>query len=114
MGAAAYLAALAPLASNDNPLNLLLFHGRHLMGLESGRQRLVPMEPGIGGVSSADFEPSWPTLLRLKAGLQNHSQTGPHAASALLHLSQHAKPAADAELTHTRVPLKLECRLSAT
>jgi uncharacterized protein with NRDE domain len=114
MDAEQYLAAVAARAGDYNPFNLLLFDGQRLLGLESRKQRVLSLKPGIGGVSNADFDTPWPKLLRLKAGLQQQRQTGLSDPPVLLPLLQHASPAADAELPHTGVPLKLERKLSAT
>lgn len=114
MDAPEYLNALVPLADTYNPFNLLLFDGHRLMGLESRHKRVLTLQPGIGGVSNADFDTPWPKLLHLKAGLQRHCQRGDTAVPQLLPLLQDSTTAADAELPHTGVPLELERRLSAT
>lgn len=109
-----YLAALAVRAGDFNPFNLLLFDGRRLMGLESRNCRVVDLQPGIGGVSNADFDTPWPKLLRLKASMQARGLAGYADAAQLLMLLQDNRHAAEAELPQTGVPLELERALSAT
>lgn len=114
MDAPEYLSFLLPLADTYNPFNLLLFDGQRLMGLESRHKKVLRLEPGIGGVSNADFGTPWPKLLRLKAGLHQQSQQGNTAVPQLLPLLQDSNLATDAELPRTGVPLALERMLSAT
>jgi uncharacterized protein with NRDE domain len=113
LDAPGYLAALAPKADRYNPFNLLVYDGQHLMGLESRHQRIVDMQPGIAGVSNADFDTPWPKLLRLKSGLRQQCGMGRTDAQDLLPLLQDRATAADADLPHTGIPLDRERVLSA-
>ena len=114
MDAADYLGRLAGQADSYNPFNLLLFDGQRLMGLESRKRRILTLQAGLGAVSNADFDTSWPKLVRLKSGLQQHCLEGRTGIPELLPLLQDRSIAADAALPHTGVTLELERTLSAT
>lgn len=109
-----YLTELAQRADVYNPFNLLLFDGNRLLGLESRKQRIVFLQPGLGGVSNADFDTPWPKLARLKSGLQKQCSAERTAIPDLLPLLQERTLAADANLPQTGIPLELERKLSAT
>jgi len=113
LDAASYLKAIASKADEYNPFNLLVFDGKQMLGLESRRTRIVPIRPGIGAVSNADFDTPWPKLERLKKGLTHNIQEGRLTVPELLPLLQDSTLATDAELPHTGVPLEWERRLSA-
>lgn len=113
MGAADYLNALARRAANFNPFNLLLFDGQQLLGLESRRQRIVSLPPGLGAVSNADFGTPWPKLVQLQNGLQQRSLEGRTGVAELLPLLQDRSQAASGELPATGVSPELERMLSA-
>lgn len=108
-----YLSALAAVAGQYNPFNLLVWDGHTLLGLESRHGRIVQPPPGIGAVSNADFDTPWPKLQRLKAGLLHQCQSGQTTANDLLPLLQDRTLAADKDLPETGVALDLERLLSA-
>jgi uncharacterized protein with NRDE domain len=108
-----YLQALVPHSGHYNPFNLLVFDGQHLMGLESRKQRLLSLQPGLGAVSNADFDTPWPKLLQLKNGLQQQLQQRRTRVADLLPLLQNKTLAAEGELPSTGVALELERLLSA-
>ena len=110
----AFLQQLALQASHYNPFNLLVYDGLQLMGLESQSARVVPLKPGIGAVSNANFHTPWPKLTRLVQGLESQVALGHSTAPLLLPLLQDRHMAADSDLPHTGVPLPLERMLSAT
>jgi uncharacterized protein with NRDE domain len=113
MGAAEYLHTLRQTAQDYNPFNLLVYDGQQLMGLESRGAKVIAMEPGMGGVSNADFQTPWPKLTRLKKHFQNtlqHSDGAPEHHLPLLHDDALAP---DSSLPNTGVSLELERTLSA-
>ena len=112
--AADYLEKIRPQAAAFNPFNLLVFDGQQLLGLESRQARLVPMAPGMGAVSNADFHTPWPKLRHLREHLQQRIARGETAHHQLWPLLQHGQPATDSELPSTGVPLALERALSST
>lgn len=109
----AYLQGLQTQASAYNPFNLLVFDGHTLLGLESRGARIVPLQPGVGAVSNADFHTPWPKLRQLREGLAARLARGETQDEHLWPLLQSRTLAADAELPHTGVPLELERALSA-
>lgn len=113
LNATTYLQALQPHVSTYNPFNLLVFDGHTLLGLESRGARIVPLSPGIGAVSNADFHTPWPKLQQLRAGLTTCVARGETQDEHLWPLLQSRTLAEDAELPHTGVPLALERALSA-
>ncbi|TAH11024.1 MAG: NRDE family protein [Curvibacter sp.] len=113
LDAEGYLQTLRTKASAYNAFNLLVFDGHTLMGLESRSGRILPMQPGAGAVSNADFHTPWPKLRQLKEGLTNLVTRGEADDAYLWPLLQSRAPAPDAELPATGVPLELERALSA-
>lgn len=113
MSAAAYLKKLARHAHIYNPFNLLVFDGESLMGLESRDGRLVEMQPGIGGVSNADFHTPWPKLMHLKHQLRMHLDDANVTDAQLLLMLRDKDIFPDSLLPQTGVPLEQERALSA-
>jgi uncharacterized protein with NRDE domain len=111
--AADYLTALAEHAADYNPFNLLVFDGQDLMGLESRHAKVLPLQPGIGAVSNADFLTPWPKLATLKDGLQALLTKAQPSDAELLDLLHHRSVAADADLPATGISLALERVLSS-
>jgi len=114
MDAPDYLQTLADRAGDYNPFNLLVFDGHQLVGLESRGARIVPMAPGMGAVSNADFQTPWPKLTRLKERLQAQLEAQGTDAGQLLPLLHDQTLADDNALPSTGVPHALERALSAT
>jgi uncharacterized protein with NRDE domain len=108
-----YLCALAELAADYNPFNLLVFDGARLMGLESRHAKVMAMQPGIGAVSNADFLTPWPKLSRLSGNLQTLLAQAHPSDAQLLTLLHNPTLAADADLPATGIPLALERALSS-
>lgn len=113
MGAAAYVKKLARHANAYNPFNLLVFDGKALMGLESRDARVVEIQPGMGGVSNADFHTPWPKLMHLKHQLRLHLEDADVTDAQLLLLLRDNDIAPDSLLPQTGVPLELERALSS-
>lgn len=114
LDAPTYLQQLARRAADYNPFNLLVYDGHTLMGLESRGAKLVPLQPGIGAVSNADFHTPWPKLTRISQRLQDHVEQQITDAPGLMPLLLDQSLAPDAHLPHTGVPLEWERLLSAT
>ena len=114
LDAPTYLLELAGRAADYNPFNLLVYDGRTLMGLESRGAKLVPLQPGIGAVSNADFHTPWPKLTRLSQRLQGQITRQRTNTPDLLLLLQDPSLASDETLPHTGVPIEWERALSAS
>ena len=114
LSGSAYLEALQAHAESYNPFNLLVYDGNSLLGLESRGARIVTLQPGIGGVSNADFNTPWPKLRQLTAGLATYVENGVTDDAPLWQLLQTRAFAEDTELPRTGVPLDWERALSAT
>ena len=108
-----YLGELAGRAADFNPFNLLVFDGSRLMGLESRHAKVMPVRPGVGAVSNADFLTPWPKLTRLSGGLQTLLAQAHPGDAALLALLHNPEPAADIDLPVTGISVDLERALSA-
>jgi len=109
-----YLTALRQRASDYNRFNLLVFDGQNLLGLESRHARIIPLPPGIGAVSNADFQTPWPKLAKLKTNLQRLLNQEPVSDAELLSLLQDRRVADDCDLPATGIALALERALAAT
>jgi len=113
MSAAAYVKKLARRANAYNPFNLLVFDGKALMGLESRDARIVGVQPGIGGVSNADFHTPWPKLMHLKHQLRLQLEADEVSDAQLLLLLRDNGISPDSLLPQTGVPLAMERALSS-
>lgn len=111
----AYLAELASYAHQYNPFNLLVFDGKTLMGCESRGHdyRLLALDPGVGCLSNADFESTWPKVARLREALTDALSEDEASDQRLLALLENREVAPDAALPATGIPLELERALSA-
>jgi uncharacterized protein with NRDE domain len=108
-----YLERVAWDAAKYNPFNLMVFDGASFLGFESRRNRIVTIEPGISGVSNADFFTPWPKLRALTdhlADMDRQSQTGDD--DALLSLLTDRTIAPDHALPKTGIALERERVLS--
>ena len=110
---AACLGRLQPNASQFNPFNLLVFDGHQLLGFQSRHGRTLAMQPGLCGVSNADFHTPWPKLVRLQQGLGHHLTTGDTSDDVLMALLANRSLASDDSLPSTGLPLERERVLSA-
>jgi uncharacterized protein with NRDE domain len=108
-----FLQTLAGQVQRYKPFNLLVFDGQALMGLESRTARVLPMQPGVGAVSNADFHTPWPKLRVLREGLMRGLAQGQTDDAALRALLAQRALADDADLPHTGIPLARERALSA-
>ena len=111
----AYLAELAGYAHQYNAFNLLVFDGKTLMGCESRSHnyRLLPLKPGVGCLSNADFESTWPKVTRLREALADALSEDEVSDQRLLTLLENREIAPDGALPATGIPLELERALSA-
>lgn len=120
----AYLSGIAPQKPLFNGFNLIL--GEHLgsqkeraLWVDSNRDDALPRRllPGIYGVSNAHLDTPWPKVLRAKACMKEivaSAWLGPAALEdALFALLKDTRPARDADLPKTGVPLEAERNLSS-
>lgn len=108
-----YLDRVAQDAARYNPFNLLVFDGASFLGLESRRNRIVTIEPGISGVSNADFFTPWPKLRALTGALSVLDRNGKtEDDGALVTLLTDRTIAPDNALPETGIPLDRERVLS--
>ena len=103
-----YLARLLPQAGGYNGFNLLVFDGEALLGFESRVPRVVPLAPGVHGVSNAAFDTPWPKVAALTAAMAADPDD-----EALFAALSDPRVAPDPELPATGVPLEWERALSA-
>ena len=108
-----YLDRLLDRCPDYNPFNLLVFDGEQLLGLESRHRRVLPLAPGIGAVSNADFSTPWPKLSGLQSGLNAAIASDATPDAQLLALLHNDQPALDVDLPHTGLDLSHERLLSA-
>ena len=108
-----YAAQVCESAAHFNPFNLVLFDGEELVGFESRRSRFVEIEPGVSGVSNADFFTPWPKLTSLTNALAKLDRDRRSADdTALMDLLQDEAVAPDDRLPDTGIPLERERQLS--
>jgi len=110
---AQFMASIVGQIDRYNPFNLLVFDGQQLLGLESRHRRIVPMVPGVGAVSNADFHTPWPKLVRWRDALTNLSPENLASDSDVLPLLQDTTVAPDAQLPNTGISPEFERALSA-
>ncbi|OIN93819.1 MAG: hypothetical protein AUJ20_02840 [Comamonadaceae bacterium CG1_02_60_18] len=113
LSGAQFLASIVGQIDRYNPFNLLVFDGQQLLGLESRHRRIVPMVPGVGAVSNADFHTPWPKLVRWRDALTNLSPENLASDSDVLPLLQDTTVAPDAQLPNTGISPEFERALSA-
>ena len=115
LSAAEFLQDMLCQCAAYNPFNLLVFDGTTLMGLESRHARIVPLQPGWGGVSNADFNTPWPKLRRLRTQAQAlpAAQNMDDWHGQALQLLHDRTPAAAHELPQTGIAPALELALSS-
>lgn len=113
LSADAYLKQLGSRIKHFNPFNLLLFDGSQLLGLESRRNQVIAIEPGIGAVSNADFFTPWPKVEKLRLGIERiKAKRHLGQDAALWELLADDQVADDAELPDTGIGMERERMLS--
>lgn len=115
----AWLDALAPVASEHGPFNLLLWDGSALaFASNHPRFERQPVAPGLHAVSNGAFDAPWPKSNLASRALSAWLERGPLAdareadVSPLLDALADRTPAPDAALPDTGIGLDLERRLS--
>ncbi len=115
----AWLDALAPVASEHGPFNLLLWDGSALaFASNHPRFERQPVAPGLHAVSNGAFDAPWPKSNLSSRALSAWLERGPLAdareadVSPLLDALADRTPAPDAALPDTGIGLDLERRLS--
>ena len=113
--AQAYLSQVAKETCHYNPFNLWLFDGQEMLGLEGRKThcRTVALLPGMGSVSNADFNSSWPKQVLLQSRLANDLVNGGDDDDALLDLLRDTATAPFECLPTTGVSADKEQALSA-
>ena len=113
--AADYAAHVAQHASAYNPFNVWLFDGQAMVGVQGrfGDAEVVPLMPGYGSVSNADFNSDWPKQVQLQAQLRAHLESGNADDDTLLDLLRNTQTAAADELPNTGIAPDKELALSA-
>jgi uncharacterized protein with NRDE domain len=108
-----YLEYLSLVEHSYNPFNLILYDGIKLKGFESRHNKTVNIEPGVGGLSNADFNSPWPKVEYLKNQLTSENYFDSDSDLKLLDLLQNARQAPDHLLPKTGVSLDRERVLSS-
>lgn len=113
MSAPDYLDGIRDSVADYNPFNLLVFDGREFFGFESRHGRIVPIAPGISGVSNADFFTPWPKLSALTRKLADLERSESLADDAeLMQILSDPTVAPDDQLPRTGISLERERHLS--
>jgi uncharacterized protein with NRDE domain len=115
LDASAYGHALMASASAYRPFNLLLFDAGQAFYLGNRPEpRMQRVEPGVHGLSNADFNAPWPKTRRLAAVLEAWlAAGGDEDFSPLFEALADERRAADGELPDTGIGLERERVLSA-
>lgn len=115
LDAAAFLVELGKYAAQYNPFNLLVFDGKTLAGCESRGEdyRPILLAPGVGCLSNADFDSTWPKVTRLREALADALSEEEATDFKLLSLLENREVAPDALLPATGIALEFERALSA-
>lgn len=110
-----YATRIAHTVSAYNPFNLWLFDGQTMVGVQGrgGHGEVVPLMPGYGSVSNADFNSDWPKQVLLKARLHEHLAVGDVDDDTLLDLLRNTQSAPIDQLPNTGIALDKERALSA-
>jgi len=108
-----YLDYLLSVGDTYNPFNLILYDGIELKGFESRHGKIVDIEPGVGGLSNADFNSPWPKVENLKNKLAYKDDRDSYSDLDLLELLRDSSIAPDNRLPKTGVTLERERELSA-
>ena len=104
---------MSSVAHTYNPFNLLIYDGTHLKGFESHTEKVIDIQPGIGGLSNAQFDTPWPKLRNLKNRFKKSLQSDRADEIHLLDLLRNDSVAPDEELPSTGLSLERERELSA-
>jgi uncharacterized protein with NRDE domain len=114
-----YLASLKPHVSLYNDFNLLAGDRNHLFCLESRTQALIPLQPGVYGLSNHLLDTPWPKVADGKAHLSSlldHTARGAdqqQLSDSLMDLVADRTPYPDDRLPETGIPLERERLISA-
>lgn len=113
-GAAVHAQALRAVAADYRPFNLLTFGARDAFYLGNRpRPRAQAVEPGVHGLSNADFNTPWPKTRRLMERLRAWLDQGGDDVAPLFAALADGQPAPDDELPDTGIGRERERRLSA-
>lgn len=106
--------AIAGLASHYAPFNLVLADASACVYLGNHPDQGVrTVAAGVHALSNGPFDAPWPKTRRLRAVLQAWADAGSEALEPLWAALADPRPAADADLPQTGIPLAMERHLSA-
>ena len=102
-------------AASFNPFNLWLFDGANMVGVQGrhGHAQVIPLSPGYGSVSNADFNSPWPKQVQLQAQLKACLVSTDAQDDTLLDLLRNKQTAPATQLPQTGLSLDKELALSA-
>lgn len=95
-----------------NPFNLLICDGESLVAIESVTGRHQRLAPGIHTLSNQLLDTPWPKAVAARRGLGN-ALGAPPDIDLLIDVLRSDRPAADADLPATGIPLAWERMLSS-
>ncbi|HQV13922.1 MAG TPA: NRDE family protein, partial [Denitromonas sp.] len=110
--AAAFGAHVIAERADYNPFNLLVSDGDTLIAVESVTGQCHTLPPGVHTLSNHLLDTPWPKALTARRGLEAAIHAGPDI-DALISLLRDDRPAPDAALPDTGVPLAWERMLSS-
>ncbi len=113
----AWLETLKPRLAEYNDFNLLVGREDELYCLESRTGAIIPMPPGVYGLSNHLLDTPWPKVRAAKAGLASVLASAPESMDLLsrqmMELLADTHPYPDALLPDTGIPLERERLISA-
>jgi uncharacterized protein with NRDE domain len=107
------LAAAVRDSARMNGFNLLAGDAHGASWGSNRHDAVVPLKPGLHGVSNAALDTPWPKLVRTRAALAEWVERGDDDPAALFAALADHRPAADDALPHTGVTVEWERMLSA-
>jgi uncharacterized protein with NRDE domain len=113
LGAAQYLAAVRGSGGDYDGYNILLGDLAQLYYYSNRSDRMMPLSPGIHGLSNHLLDTPWPKVVRGKQALAGLIGAGPPSSEGLFAILADRTKAPDAELPETGVGLELERLLSS-
>lgn len=112
-----WLESLKPRLADYNDFNLLVGDGNCLFCLESRTATIIPLQPGIYGLSNHLLDTPWPKVSAAKRGLSALLEDPPDNLASLsarmMALLSSPDPYPDVLLPHTGIPLDRERLISA-
>lgn len=113
LGAERYLEAIRGNGGDYNGYNILLGDLEQLYYYSNRSDEMMPLSPGIHGLSNHLLDTPWPKVVRGKEALAAVIGAGPPSSEDLFAILADRTKAPDAELPETGVGLELERLLSS-